>query len=162
MGRVRAAWALPIVVFLGFTAAAWLFFPGGPRFASDDPPAAAPLLAPAEHIDSRSWRTISQDPSGHAQERLILWGQATQVSATPDGLTVHANVDAAHHTPRNGTVNYPTSVIMHGDQQTLRNLAQGNIFKAEVTVDGPRPGGDSSTPSLTVTELTITDKAAVG
>jgi hypothetical protein len=158
MRRVLAAWAWPIVVFLGFTTAAWLFFPGGPRPPSGDTPTAAPFVAPAEHINTRSWRTISLNPAGHAEERLILWGQATQVSATPDGVTVRANVDAAHHTPRNGTVNYPTSVIMHGDQQTLRNLARGNIFKAEVTVDGPPPGGGYSTPSLTVTRLTITDR----
>jgi len=59
-------------------------------------------------------------------------------------------------------VNYPTSVIMHGDPAMLHNLVQGYIFKAEATSTGPPRSpptlGRRQRPNLTVTKITITDK----
>jgi hypothetical protein len=155
------AWVWPTMIFAALPAGLLVLMLVKP-YLSDPAASVAPTpLDAAVHVNTRTWRSISQDPANHAAERLVLWGQVTQFD--PATSTFHANVDAARHTPSNGVVNYPTAVIMHGDPYTLRNLARGYIFKAEATLDGAAPqgstpAGEVPVPTLTVTQLTITDK----
>jgi hypothetical protein len=163
MRRIRA-WALPIVTFVGigaFMITVLVIRAVSGTSDADTANAFAGPLEPARHVNTRQWRTIAADPLGHAEQRVVLWGRVTRFDPTTDASSFRANVDAARHTPQNGVVNYPTSVIMHGDPDVLRKLAQGFIFTAEATVDGTVPPGetpDARIPRLTVTKLTVTDK----
>ena len=157
------AWVWPTMTFAAIPACAALLVWGKPYFSDDVPNNAATPLTAAQHVNTRAWRTISQDPGSHAEDRIVLWGQVTQFDATPGASTFRANVDAARHTPRNGVVNYPTAVLMHGDPTMVHDLVRGYIFKAEATVDGATtdntgPDRKATVPNLTVTKLTITDK----
>lgn len=114
--------------------------------------------APALHVSTRTWRAIARDPAGNIGARVVLWGQVTGLDRAPGAASIRANVDAARHRPENGTVNYPTSVILYGDPDVLGKAAEGYIFTAEATVDATSAAGGATVPSLTVTKLTITDK----
>jgi hypothetical protein len=167
MRRVPAAWVWPITTFVVIAASIGVFvvFRVATYASSSDSPGVSAPLAPARHVNTRTWRTIAEDPTGHADERVVLWGRVTQFDPTVDGSTFRANVDAAHHAAENGVVRYPTSVIMHGDPGLLRKLVHGYTFTADATVDaGGAPGtvsdGRGPVPTLTVTRLTITDKTA--
>ncbi|HEX4250664.1 MAG TPA: hypothetical protein VH008_22555 [Pseudonocardia sp.] len=155
------AWVWPTIIFAAIPAGLLVMVLLKPYLSDPTANAAPTPLDAAVHVNTHTWRSIAQDPAGHAQDRLVLWGQVTEFDRATS--TFYANVDAARHTPSNGTVNYPTAVIMHGDPATLQNLARGYIFKAEATLDGAVPqstasGGKAPIPTLTVTKLTITDK----
>lgn len=157
--RIWARWAWPLVTGLvigAFMIIAVVVRGGGAQPEATTPNAFLPPLEPARHVNTREWRTIAGDPSGHADARVVLWGRVTAFDKAADARSFSANVDSARHTPANGTVNYPTSVVMHGDPYMLRNLATGYIFTAEATVDSRTAAG--GTPELTVTRLTIADK----
>ena len=162
--RIWAAWARPIVTFVGigaFMLAVLVVRAVSGTSDADTANAFAVPLEPAKHVNTRAWRTIAADPAGHADQRVVLWGRVTRFDPRADASSFHANVDAARHTPANGVVNYPTSVVLHGDPAVLRNLRQGFIFTAEATVDGIAPSGDAPDlriPELTVTKLKVTDK----
>lgn len=158
-GRVWARWAWPLVTFLvigAFMIIAVVVRGGASPGDAATPNAFLPPLEPAQHVNTREWRTIAADPSGHADQRVVVWGQVTAYDPTIDAKSFTANVDSARHAPANGTVNYPTSVILHGDAYMLRNLSTGYIFTAEVTVDSST--GTGGVPELTVTKLMVTDK----
>jgi hypothetical protein len=157
--KIWARWAWPLVTFLvigAFMIIAVVVRGGSEQSDAATPNTFLPALEPAQHVNTREWRTIAADPSGHADERVVLWGQVTAFDPTIDARSFTANVDSARHTPINGAVNYPTSVILHGDPYALRNLATGYIFTAEATVDPSAAGG--GVPELTVTSLKVTDK----
>jgi len=162
--RIWAAWAWPIVTFVGIGAfMITVLVVRGVSGTSDanTPNAFAAPLEPAKHVNTRAWRTIAADPANHVDERVVLWGRVTRFDPMADASSFRANVDTARHTPQNGVVNYPTPVVLHGDPAVLRNLVQGFIFTAEATVDGTAPPGDTPDvriPELTVTKLTVTDK----
>jgi hypothetical protein len=164
MRRIWAAWAWPIVTFVvigAFMITVLVVRSVSGTSDADTPNASATQLEPARHINTRKWRTIAANPADHAEERVVLWGRVTRFDPRADASSFRANVDTARHTPRNGVVNYPTSVVLHGAPDVQRNLGQGFIFTAEVTVDGTAPAGgapDATIPALTVTKLTITDK----
>jgi hypothetical protein len=173
--RAWARWAWPIVTF--FVIGAFMIIAVVLRGAAAQSDAATPNtflapLEPAQHVNTREWRAIAAAPGENADARVVVWGQVTGFDPAADPSTFTANVDSARHSPANGTVNYPTPVILHGVPGDLRKLANGYIFTAEATVDAPaatgadasrgasRPsaGGGSGLPELTVTKLTITDK----
>jgi hypothetical protein len=181
--RVWARWSWPIVTFVvigAFMIVAVVLRGGGDRSDAATPNAFLPPLEPAQHVPTREWRTIAADPAGHADERVVLWGRVTAFDPAIDASSFTANVDSARHTPVNGTVNYPTPVVLHGAPDLFRKLATGYIFTAEATVDGaparaggsaggsaraggsddvgPRPQAGGGVPVLTVTKLTVTDK----
>ena len=163
MRRGWAAWAWPAMIFAAIPAGLLLLLLVKPYLSDPTPNTPPTPLDPAQHVNTRAWRTISQDPAGHTSDRIVLWGQVTQFDATADPGSFRANVDAARHAPENGRVNYPTSVVMHGDPALLHNLVQGYIFKAEATVDGATTfttarEGNVTVPNLTVTKISITDK----
>jgi hypothetical protein len=154
-------WVWPVTTFVLISA-----FMFAAMFVRDLGPAPAPTAAgpePAQHLNTRAWRTIAADPEAYADERVVLWGQVTAFAQASDPSTFRANVDAARHQPKGGQVDYPTAVVLRGDPQQLSSLAPGYIFKAEVTVDGAAPPGAAApggavTPRLTVTRLTVTDR----
>jgi hypothetical protein len=164
MRRIWAAWAWPIVTFVvigAFMITVLVVRSLSGTSDADTPNAVAAPLEPARHINTRTWRTIAANPADHADERVVLWGRVTRFDPMVDASSFRANVDTARHTPQNGVVNYPTSVVLHGDPAIFGRLAQGFIFTAEATVDGTAPAGDTPdvrVPELTVTKLTVTDK----
>lgn len=161
MRKVWVVWKGPIMTVVGISVFLLVVF-AAKTFLSDDtqrPVPAAPEPAPAQHVNTRTWRMIAGDPAAHVGERVVVWGQVTGLDSVGGAASFRANVDAARHSPENGSVRYPTSVIMHGGPDVMRKVADGYIFTAEATVDGPgTPGGAATVPSLTVTKLTITDK----
>lgn len=163
MRTAWVAWKGPTMTLVGISAFLLVLFGGGALFSrGESQPAPSTLeAAPALHVNTRTWKVIARDPAGHTGERVVLWGQITGIDPAGGAATFRANVDAARHTPENGRVNYPTSVIMHGGPDVLHKVADGYIFTAEATVDGAgTPGAGATTvPMLTVTKLTITDKA---
>lgn len=163
MRRIWAAWAWPIVTFVVISAfmITVLVVRSVSGTSADTANASAGPLEPARHVNTRAWRTIAADPANHADERVVVWGRVTRFDPRADASSFRANVDTARHTPRNGVVNYPTAVVLHGAPDILRKLGQGFIFTAEVTVDGTAPAGgapDATILALTVTKLTVTDK----
>jgi hypothetical protein len=156
--KIWARWAWPLCTFFvigAFMIVAVVLRGGGAGSDGPTPNPFLPPLEPAQHVNTREWRTIAGDPSGHADARVVLWGQVTAYDPGIDASSFTANVDSARHTPSNGTVNYPTPAHLHGDPYELRKLATGYIFTAEATVDD---GGGGGVPELTVTKLTVTDK----
>jgi hypothetical protein len=168
MRKIAARWAWPAVTFLligGFMVLAVLVRGGLGTSDADTSSPSAISLEPAQHVNTREWRTIASDPAGHADARVVVWGRVTSYDPAADPSSFRANVDSARHIPRNGTVNYPTPVVVHADPSLLQHLATGYIFKAEATVNaqgGSRPDGAAapggSVPELTATQLTVTDK----
>ena len=169
--RVWARWAWPLATF--FVIATFMIIAvlvrGGAQSDAATPNAFLPPLEPAQHVNTREWRDIASDPADHSDARVVLWGRVTRYDPGADATTFTANVDSARHTPANGTVNYPTPVVLHGAPDVLRKLATGYIFTAEATVQGGGGGGGGGgaggagsggggTPELTVTKLTVTDK----
>lgn len=56
-----------------------------------------------------------------------------------------------------------TNTFLTGDESALADLVQGDEFRAETTVTGPysysnQVGGSTTTPQLTVTQLTVIGK----
>lgn len=177
--KVWARWAWPLVTFVliaVFMIVAVVVHGVAAQPDAATPNAFLPPLEPAQHVNTREWRTIAADPIGHADERVVLWGRVTAFDPSIDPSSFSAKVDSARHTPANGTVNYPTPVLLHGNPADLQKLATGYVFTAEATVDGPptpidgddagtggtatRPGAGAGggVPELTVTKLTVTDK----
>lgn len=165
MRTAWVAWKGPIMTLVGISAFLLVLFGAGALLSrgGSQPAPATVELAPAQHVNTRTWEGIARDPASHTGERVVLWGQVTGFDRGGGAATFRANVDAARHTLENGSLNYPTNVIMHGDPDMMRKVADGYIFTAEATVDGAGtpgggPGSATAVPMLTVTKLTITDK----
>lgn len=161
MRRAWVAWKGPVMTLVAISAFLLVVFAVGAFLSHGGSPAAPAVTiepAPAQHINTRTWQAIARDPAGHTGERVVLWGQVTGFDRGPGAASFSANVDAARHRPENGSVRYPTNVIMRGGPDVLRKVADGYIFTAEATVDGSDTPGGPAVPALTVTKLTITDR----
>ena len=120
---------------------------------------AAPL-APATSISDREWAQIAKDPAAHTGDRVVVFGEVTQFDAATGTTAFRANVDGVEHKPEYGFADYPTNTVLTGEEDLLKPLVQGDLFKAEVTVAGANSydtqiGGSTTAPELTVTKLDV-------
>jgi hypothetical protein len=117
-------------------------------------------LKPAKAINARTWQLIAKDPDAHAGERVVVYGQVTQFDATTGTDNFRANVDGVVHKPEYGYADYETNTLLSGDEAALKDVVQGDLFKAEVTVAGAKSydtaiGGNTTAPQLTVTKIDV-------
>jgi hypothetical protein len=139
-----------------------------PAAAANTPAVVAPKPAPAapapldkaKAINARTWQLIAKDPEAHAGERVIVYGQVTQFDAATGTDNFRANVDGVVHKPEYGYADYETNTLLSGDEGTLKDVVEGDLFKAEVTVDGAKSydtaiGGNTTAPQLTVTKIEV-------
>lgn len=138
-----------------------------PVFAPEPAPApviAAPVVEgppePARKISAREWQLIAKDPGSHIGERVIVYGQVTQFDASTGTEGFRANVDGVVHKPKYGFADYDTNTILGGDEGLLREVVQGDLFKAEVTVLGAYTyettlGGQLTVPKLQITKVDV-------
>jgi hypothetical protein len=123
-------------------------------------PAVTPATAtgPARKITSREWKLIAKDPEAHAGERVIVYGQVMQFDAATGVDAFRANVDGAEHKPSYGYADYDTNTFLSGPATELVDLVEGDLFRAEVTVDGAysystQIGGGTTAPRLIITKI---------
>lgn len=123
-------------------------------------PVAGPDTCTSHHVVSADeWAQIVKDPEAGKGQCIVVYGQVVQF----DGITgpgfFRAEAGPSLITPSYGFVNYPTaSVIFAGDAGKLKPLAAGDLFSAEVTVDGSATydtatGGTASAPVLRVDSI---------
>ncbi len=135
--------------------------------ATPAPPATttAPLPvtppAPARAISTREWQQIAKNPDAHVGESVIVFGHVTQFDATTGTQTFRASVDGVSHRQ---SYEYETNTILGGGQNTLKDLVQGDLFRAEVVVRGSYTytttmGGSMTAPLLSVTAVRATGQA---
>lgn len=127
-------------------------------------PAASAPLPPAKAISARDWQLIAKDPASHTGERVIVYGQVTQFDAATGTDMFRGNVDGVEHQADGGFVDYTTNTVLDGDTAALRQVVQGDLFKAEATVTGAKSydtqiGGSTTVPELTVTKIDVTGHA---
>jgi hypothetical protein len=117
-------------------------------------------LQPARKITARDWQLIAKNPDAHTGERIIVYGQVTQFDATTGTSGFRANVDGAVHKPSYGYADYDINTMLAGDANTLGNVVEKDLFKAEATVAGSLTyqttlGGNLTVPQLTVTKIDV-------
>jgi hypothetical protein len=125
-------------------------------------PIATPApLAPATAISAHDWQLIAKDPASHAGQRIIVYGHVGQFDSATGSSGFLANVDGVVHKPQYGYANYPTNTALAGDPVALHDVVKGDLFTAEVTVEGlytypTTMGGQASVPKLSISKLTVT------
>jgi hypothetical protein len=132
--------------------------PGTMAPAPTAPVVSAP--APAKKISARDWKLIAKDPGSHVGERVVVYGQVTQFDTATGTDGFRANIDGVEHKPKYGFANYDTNTIVSGSTDLLRDVVQGDLFKAEVTVVGAYTyqttmGGQLTAPQLTITKIDV-------
>jgi hypothetical protein len=141
--------------------------PPKPTTAPPKPAAPKPTVAPKpkpvvhKKISARQWKLIAKSPDSHIGEHLIIYGTVTQFDAATGTDTFRANVDGIKHRPSYGFVDYPTNVILTGDESALSDLVEDDLFTARVTVTGSLTydttiGGSTTVPQLQIASLSVT------
>jgi hypothetical protein len=120
--------------------------------------------APAKTISARDWALIAKDPDAHAGERVVVYGQVTQFDSATGASTFRANVDGAAHKVSYGYADYKTNTMLTGPDDQLKDIVDGDLFRAEVTVAGALSydttmGGSTTVPKLEITAIKVTGSA---
>lgn len=119
--------------------------------------------APARVISARDWQVIAKDPEAHDGDRIVLFGEVTQFDTALGPDRFRASVDAVQHA-YDEVPGYDTTVVLSGSRSDLAGVVEGDVFRAEVTVEGTSDhrmmlGGDITLPALTVTEIQVIGSA---
>lgn len=135
-----------------------------PRATTTTAPAATTALAlpstPARKITAREWQLIAKNPDAHIGDTVIVYGQVTQFDAATGTTAFRANADGVEHKPAYGYADYSTNTLFAGDAAVLRDIVEGDLFKAEAIVVGATSydtqiGGATTAPQLSVTKIDI-------
>jgi hypothetical protein len=129
--------------------------------AADRSPA---KTTPAKAITARDWAKIAKDPEGHQGDAVIVYGQVVQFDTVTGKNLFRANVDGVAHKAEYGYVDYDTNTLLDANGSDVGELVQGDLFKAEVIVDGSISydtalGGKLTAPLLRITKITVTGSA---
>jgi hypothetical protein len=138
-----------------------------PTPAATVAPAANPAIAasgPPRQISGREWAKIAKEPAAHTGEALIVYGQVKQFDSATGTGTFRANVDGIQHRVSYGYADYKTNTVLEGDQASLGDLVEGDLFRAEVVVAGTYTyettlGGHLTVPVLAVSKIQVTGSA---
>ncbi len=127
-------------------------------------PTPATPLAPPRKITAREWQLIAKDPDAHKGERIIVYGQVTQLDAATGTDTMRAAVDGVPHAVEYGYVDYETNTVLSGNPSSLQNVVQSDLFQADVTVKGAisydtQIGGSTTVPALMIESIQVTGSA---
>jgi hypothetical protein len=119
--------------------------------------------APARVISARDWQVIAKDPEAHDGDRIVLFGEVTQFDTALGADRFRASVDAVQHA-YDESAGYDTTAVLSGSRSDLAGVVEGDVFRAEVTVEGTSDyrrmlGGDITVPALTVTEIQVIGSA---
>jgi hypothetical protein len=115
--------------------------------------------APARTISARDWQLIAKDPEAHDGERTVLSGEITQFDTALGPDRFRASVDAVQHAT-DELPGYNTTAVLSGSRSDLAGVVEGDVFRAEVAVEGTWDyrmllDGDITVPALTVTEIQV-------
>lgn len=126
-----------------------------PGIVADGPPKA---------ITARDWALIAKDPAAHVGQAIIVYGQVKQFDSVTGTGTFRANVDGVQHKVSYGYADYDTNTILEGDQSTLNQVVEGDLFRAEVVVAGTYSyettmGGQLTAPVLAVSAIKVIGSA---
>lgn len=114
-----------------------------------------PASDPAVPISQRQWQMIAKDPDAHRGERVVVYGEVTQLDAATGRGAMLASVDGEPEAEGSGTNTYVVA-----DGALLDGLVEGDSFRAEATVSGAQSyetqiGGSTTAPELEVTTITL-------
>jgi hypothetical protein len=120
---------------------------------------------PPRAITARDWAKIAKDPDSYKGEAIIVYGEVTQFDATTGTDAFRADVDGVDHPPSYGYADFPTNTILGGEAETLSDIVEHDLFKAEVLVSGAYTydtamGGQTTVPLLRITRITRTGSTA--
>lgn len=109
---------------------------------------------PAVPISQRQWQMIAKDPDAHQGERIVVYGEVTQLDAATGQGMMRASVDGEPEADGSGTNTY-----VDADRTLLNGLVEGDVFRAEATVVGAQSydtqiGGNTTAPHLEFTAIT--------
>ncbi|MCE3552498.1 hypothetical protein LWC33_13635 [Pseudonocardia sp. RS11V-5] len=112
---------------------------------------------PARSLTARDWALIAKDPEAHSGERVVVHGLVTQFDSTTGTKRFRAEVDAV---PQEDSIS-GTNTILTGSGRDLDPVVEGDLFTAEVTVEGAASydtalGGSTTAPELEVDSITVT------
>jgi deoxyhypusine synthase len=132
-----------------------------PTVAPKPPVAPKPKPVVYKKISARQWKLIAKSPDSHIGERLIIHGRVTQFDAATGTDAFRADVDGIKHRPTYGFVDYPSNVVLSGDESALADLVEDDLFTARVTVTGSltydtQIGGQTTVPQLQIASLSVT------
>lgn len=118
-------------------------------------------VGPASSISAHDWQLVAKDPASYVGRRIVVYGHVSQFDSGTGTSGFLATVDGVLHRPQYGYANYPTNTALAGDPTALHDVVKGDLFTAEVTVDGlytysTTMGGQMSVPKLSITKLTVT------
>jgi hypothetical protein len=94
--------------------------------------ATAMMMTPSGHhvLSGPEWRHIAADPDAHIGERVVVYGVVTRPGSGTRRDLIRANVDGLD---RSDAAGYMVAAELYGANS---DLAAGDTFRAEVTVDG--------------------------
>lgn len=114
-----------------------------------------PQSDPAIPISQRQWQLIAKDPDAHRGERIVVYGEVTQLDAATGQGAMRASVHGEPEAENSGTNTYVVA-----DRAVLSGLVEGDTFRADATVVGAQSydtqiGGTTTAPELEVTALRL-------
>ena len=118
--------------------------------------APAPVTCRSHHaVTDREWLQIVKDPAAAKGECIVVYGHVTQFDAVTGDSAFRAQAGGVNVAAVYGFANYPTNTLFEGDAKTLGALVQGDLFTAQVTVEGAKSyettlGGSTTAPLLRV------------
>lgn len=107
---------------------------------TEAPVAASPAAAPEdgaayETLGKRAWQRLVRSPDDHVGERIRVWGCISQFDQSTGPDTFRAET----YYRRLGEFDWygdSTNAILSGDEGALADLAEDDVFSAQVTVMG--------------------------
>jgi hypothetical protein len=134
--------------------------PTEPSASATEP--AAPTPAPAKTVykklSTRGFQKLAKDPDSYAGDTYIIWGEITQFDSATGVDTFRADTGAKKKKPSYGFVNYAQNAILTGDESSLSDYVEGDLFRAKVTVVGSytydtQIGGSTTVPEFQVDSI---------
>lgn len=115
------------------------------------------VTEPARALTARDWALIAKDPEAHSGEQVVVYGVVTQFDSATGTTRFRAEVDGV---PQENAV-FGTNTILTGSGRALDPVVEGDLFTAEVTVQGAATydtalGGSATAPELEVDTITVT------
>jgi hypothetical protein len=122
------------------------------RLVAEPPPP-----VPHRALTAREWLLVAKSPDAHVGERITVHGHVTQFDAATGAEGFRANVDGVRH---GRSYEYETNTVLRGKADGLRDVVQGDVFRADVTVAGTYSyqttlGGTLTVPVLQIDAITV-------
>lgn len=125
-----------------------------------EPTTAKPAKKSYKTLSSRKFKQFAKNPDAYLGKTYVIYGEVTQFDAATGTDTFRADTGPKKLKISYGYVDYQQNTMLTGDESELKELVEGDCFRAKVTVLGSysydtQIGGNTTVPLLMVDSVSV-------